>query len=691
MASRLNPVADYIQQASMYIHKRYNIPLDQATVKVKEIIRTSNIKNPKVKYTFKEENGDTIIREDKITTYLGEALAAGEVIVPSLTTYYHPSVRKSIHADFMDYNVKERSRYKKQAFKDKQNNEMDKFMYNDTMQKTKKILNNSLSGAYGSKATSLFNTSAHYTLTSITRCVSSIGNAISESFIAGNRHFKDQESAYNYITAIITNIDKATIDRAMKFYKLKYPTVDDVTNLILNNTKWYWNHPETEHDIREYVSKLDPIELAAVMYINDLWSLKELNPEFVRTMLTKLSRKQSGLTNEIQHFTTLPEGIDILVKIICADDIKGMNLDFDKLAGTPIIDILASTSLYIKEQLAIYKLLFNTFYKTDVLPIDIAYIRDMLRDVIVLSDTDSTCGSYDQWVIWYYNEPKFTSEAISVAAVVMTFNGMLIDHGLKLLAKNMNISEDRVNLLQMKNEYYWSIFVSTNVNKHYFANTLIQEGNVYKEPELELKGVHLIGSSTEQSIIKKVHAMIRDINTTVTSGEKLSIKKYIQMVKDLEQGMLDKINSGDISIYKTDKIKDEGAYTLTKEESPYSHHIMWEEVFADKYGHADNPIYMVITIPTTLNTKKAMMDYVNSIQDEDIKTKWLSFIERYNKKGLGTFRPPLTIVTEKGLPEEFIDAIDKKKVILTSLYSAYMVLETLGIYKKSDELLIETI
>lgn len=689
--TRLNPVADYIKQSSMYIHKRYNIPIEEATTKVKEILSKSNVVNPKVKYNYKEANGDTSVRTDTITTYLSDALKEGEIVVPSLTTYYHPSVRKSIHADFMDYNVGERNKYKKQAFKDKQNGNMDRYTYNNTLQSSKKILNNSLSGSYGSKATVLYNTSAHYTLTSITRCVSSIGNAISESFIAGNRHFKDESSVYNYITAVVTNINKAKIINTMKHYDLKYPTPDDVTNMLLNNSKWYWEQPEVAIDIHKYVSTLEPFELAAVMYINDFWNLKELNQQFVKDLIFRLSRRQVGLSDDIKHFTSLPTGIDILVKIICADDIKGIDLDFEKLQGSPIINVLASTSMYIKEQLAIYDLLFKTFYKTNILPIDIAYIKDMLRDVIVLSDTDSTCGSYDQWVIWYFGEPKFTQEAISIAAVVMTYNGILIDHGLKLLARNMNVSEDRVNLLQMKNEYYWSIFVSTNVNKHYFANTLIQEGNVFKEPDLELKGVHLIGSATEQSIIKRVHSMIKDINTTVTSGEQLSIKKYVDIVKDLERDILNKINNGDITVYKNDKIKDAAAYTLSKDESPYSHHIMWESVFADKYGHTDKPTYMVLNIPTILTTKKSMIDYINNVKDEDIKNKWLYFIEKHNKKSLGTFRPPLTVVTEKGLPIEFIDAIDKKKVILNSLYSAYMVLETLGIYKKNDELLIDII
>ena len=56
----------------------------------------------------------------------------------------------------------------------------------------------------------------------------------------------------------------------------------------------------------------------------------------------------------------------------------------------------------------------------------------MLRDSIVLSDTDSTCGSYDKWVNWYYGEDVFHAESIGIAGAIMTINNQIMDHFIKV-------------------------------------------------------------------------------------------------------------------------------------------------------------------------------------------------------------------------------------------------------------------
>ena len=313
----------------------------------------------------------------------------------------------------------------------------------------------------------------------------------------------------------------------------------------------------------------------------------------------------------------------------------------------------------------------------------------MFRECIVLSDTDSTCGSYDQWVEWYMKKEDFSPVAIPIVGCINTIVSNVVDYGLQELSKNMNVPKENQNVLKMKNEFYWPVFICGNVNKHYFSNTLIQEGNVYNQPDREIKGVHFISSASDQSIAKEVKDMMNDILDSISRNEKISLYKYVKQVANLEREILKRIEQGDIDIFKKDSIKDPKAYKLSKEQSPYFHHLLWKEVFEEKYGETSEPPYMVIKLPVVLDSNKKLEEYLNSIQDEDYKTRLSTCLTKYNKKNLGTFRIPSLIAGSKGIPLELIPCIDKKRIILDNLISAYLVLESIGFYKKNDSILLE--
>ena len=415
--SQIYPVQEYYKQATNYIMKRFNVSYEKASEFIKQEVK-SKAKNPLTTYWYKKDNGDMVKQQDYLTDYIKNSLESGDVIVPSFTTYYHPSKQKSIHAEFMAYNTKRRSKYKKIAFKAKQDGNIASFIYNDVMQKTMKIFNNSLSGAYASKSTVLRNPSAHYTLTSITRCVSSIGNAITESLVAGNKHFKSSDIVYNYITSIITNINMTNVEYCINKYNLHIPTAHEVIDMILYSSKWYWHDVNVEQDILNYLSKLSDNERVAVMYVNDLWHMKKYNDGLMRCMITDLISKRNDITDDPDKMKNFPEDLEILTKLICHEEVKGKNINYNELRGTELGFTLVSTAQNLGEKYNFYSKLYETFLFTDILPPSIAYIKDMFRDCIVLSDTDSTCGSYDKWVEWYFGYPELSDKNIPISGAI---------------------------------------------------------------------------------------------------------------------------------------------------------------------------------------------------------------------------------------------------------------------------------
>jgi len=685
------PTSNYIQQITKYISNRTGKSLEESSKIALEIINSSDKKDPEIEYRFRDNNGDRTMVTNTLTNYLKEVVANKEIITPTFTVLDHPSVKKSIHAEFLDINIKKRKSDKHNAFMYKQAGDKDRFLHYNTLQKVRKIFNNSLSGAYASKSTILYHPAAHSILTSITRSVASIGNSVSESVISGNKHFKDAEVTINYLISIITHVNMVTVDYVVNKYKLYLPTADEVMSMVLYSSRNYWKDLEKEKIIYATICKATPVERAAMLYTNDLHNLKKYNEVFVKDMLMRLSRRvETGSEDNIKDLYGAPEGITNLVHHICMEDVKGLSIEYDKMVGTPLLNILASTAKNIVTELQYYKALFRGLFTTDILPVSIANMKDMLREAIVLSDTDSTCGSYDSWVEWYYGHTRFSQEAVAIAATVMTINTQVIDHNIKVFAKNMNIENQLVELLKMKNEFFWSSFITANVSKHYYANTLIQEGNVFSEAELELKGVHFISSAGNQEVTKKAEEMMKEIHAKLTNSETLDPYEYLTRVADVERDLLSLIKEGNVNIFKTEKIKSFESYkSNVKEKSPYYNHMLWEDVFADKYGSPGEPEYMVLKIPTTLESKRLTLEYIDTIVDPVIKDKLLSALKRFGKETLGIIRVPLAIAGGNGIPPEIINAVDSRRMVTDSLNVMYLILESIGIFKKEDLLISE--
>lgn len=681
------PVNEYVKQMETYLQKKYHLSKEESKIKLKEILKQHDIKIPEARFYFKLPNGDMVEKKDKLTNYIKESIDDKEIIVPSFTTYYPPEKQKSIHSEFMAYNTKRRSLHKKAAFKAKQDGDMDKFITNDVLQKTMKIFNNSLSGAYASKSTVLRNPSAHYTLTSMTRCVSSIGNALTESVVYGNKHFKDKETTLNYITTVITNIRRVDVDYCIKKYKLHIPTPEEVFEMVFNSSKWYWRDEASEQDILNYIKCLDDIDRVALMYTNDMWHLKQYNEKLIRILFNLTLKKCDDITGDTSINKSIPETLEILVKLICYEELKGKNINYDELKDTDLGKLLASTATNVLKVFRTFSRLFKTFFFTNIMPPTIAYIKDMFRECIVLSDTDSTCGTYGKWVEWYLGKISFKDDAIPIAGIMVTIVSQCVDHGLKILSKNMNLPDERMEILKMKNEFIWPVFIVTNKNKHYFANVAVQEGNVFKEHDLELKGVHLIASAADQVISKKVHNMIKEINSTLCKNEKISVTHYVEYVKSLEKEIIDRINQKDITIFKKDSIKEAKAYKQEVKLSPYLNHLLWEDIFKEKYGEVGNPPYVTVKVPTTLDSLKKMQEWLLTIEDESMRQKFEEFMAKYDKKYFGTFRIPYTIASSNGIPEEILNIVDKKRIVIDNLNSAYLVLESIGYYKKNNEII----
>lgn len=684
------PVQQYLEQVAIYISKKTGKSIEESATITKQMLKKKNIKNPIVTFNHRQDNGDVIVETTTLTNYIEDNINNNYLVVPSFTAYEDKNKDKSLHATFLEKNIKLRSINKKLAFSYKQEgNKVLAERYN-TLQKSMKIKNNSLSGAYASISTILYNPSAHYSLTSTTRTATSIANALTESIVAGNKHYRNPDLVFNYITAVLCIVDINNIKYLVDKYNIHLPTPIELMDSILRSTRLYWNNPIAEEKLFKYIERLTTLERAAVLYTNDLYHLRQYNDNLVKDMIMSLSMKCKDLTTEpLEVLNHSEEFVLNLVHHICMSEIKGMKVNYKEMVGTEKLNILGSTALNVNLTLEKYKDMLQILFRNDVMPISISRLRDMTRVCTVLSDTDSTTSSYSIWVESLLGRDEVSDKATAISCAVMTINSQVLEHKLRQYSANMNVPVELRNIISYKGEFFWTIFCNTPVAKHYHASTAVQEGNVFAEADIEIKGVQMINSNAPMFVQKTTQDTIRDIHNTVNNNEKLDLNKYLKIGADMERELISKLSKGDIEILKTAKVKEAAGYKLGPDRSPYIHYIFWEEVLERKYGQIDKPPYTAVKIPSMLDSKKKMNDFIETIKDVDLADRLKAFLFKYNKDNIGTFLLPLIYVGENGIPEELIPAIDINRVIFDAMGAYYMVLSTIGFSVKEDMKLVD--
>ena len=692
----ISPISQYIDQTSFYLSRMTGRPVDEFKEKLKEKISTKTLpgmRDPVVHHFERDDNGDRYEKYQPLSRYIRSAVSENLILVPTGTCYLNPNQKKSHLASFIDINKRRRSKAKKEAQAAKARKQNDLFIIKNNEQTNMKLFNNSMSGAFATLGSILHNPTGHNTLTSVTRTVSSIGNALNEKIISGNRHYHNPEVTLNNLICIAESIDAEEIKTVMDQYGLYYPTVSDVMETIHYSSDLYWRDKKAMANVRTFVEKLSAIERAAVVYSSDLYHLRKYNEEFIRVFLDQLSRRMPAtpIENPIDVIYSVDEQFINVAHIICMGITKGKGKDYEGKFTQEELYILANTCKNIEHTILMYKDLISAFFLTRVLPASTASIPNMVRRAVVLSDTDSTMFAIDEYVIWRFGKLLFDEPSYALSASVMLLSTQCISHSLALLSANMGVSKEKMFVLSMKPEFAFGPFAQTSVAKHYFTCTLVKEGNVYEDPEMEIKGVYLKNSAAPKAIIDEAQAKMEAILQSVMQGETISMREMLNWVSGIERRITNGLYSGDLTLYKQSKIKTPEAYSLPENQSPYAYHIFWEEVFAPKYGKIEPPPYSVIKIPTKLDNPTKFADWVNTLRDKDLQARIVQWAKKNNKTTLPTIYLSVPYISAFGIPEEIIPIINVKKIVLDLTITHRMMLETIGYYPKTGWLINELV
>lgn len=688
----LNPVKGYLEQITNFIKVKKNCSEEEAKEIAKNFLK-DNFKDKTIKYFERGENGDRSVKNTSLLGYINGNIATGNILAPTFTSYLSTKTKKSILSEFITVNVKVRGIAKKESQKAEAEGNKDLAESKNNEQDNKKRYNNALSGLFGLSSCILHNPTAHSTLTSVTRTITSLTNACNERLVAGNRYLPRGSDVLRSIVYESTYIDQAKVKHAIEKYNLHIPSVDEVVNLLKRSSDLYFiNDIYYKTHIESFLKGLSPYQLAGIAYTGDMYHQRLHNDAFIRNFFEELTTPvEPDGTNldDIGIIYSVPEAILYFVHAIFSSRLRGAGKDYAKMNENGMAKAVYLTGKNVERVMMKYKDFFNAFFMTDIVPINSHRLRNMRRRVVVLSDTDSSAFTMDEWVIWARGQFEISDKSVSLAGAITYIVGGNIVNQLAILSKSMNIDESLLNTLAMKNEFLWSLHVPAEVSKHYYAYTTIQEGNVYREPKVEIKGVHLKNSAVPVSVIQRGEALMTHILDTLHNNKKLKLVDVVREVTDIENMIIDSVTSGEAVYLKKAKIKDHTAYAQGPDKSPYQRHTLWLDVFQPTYGQIQDPPYDVVKFPTIVQNKTALKNWLESIEDIELRGRLDSWLVKHNKNTLPTLYLNEQYVQGARIPKEIASVINIRQIVFDTTLQLRVILETLGILLNSDLLVKE--
>jgi len=671
----------------------------------------------KITYAERGDNGDRELKEGPLSWFLTTSVKEQDIIAPTFTTYLHPKKKKSLFAIYIALGKKRRNKAKHEMFTAEMARD-DALKVNDTVTATaqdrlyafKKVeqvyakqKNNSLSGGHNSTSTTLINKTAHSTLTSICRATSGYGNANNEKFLAGNRHYWSPMIATNNIVSIVRHTDYKQLQAVIEKYQMYLPTAQDVIDVIDYSAKHYWGphwkSTATHTRLMEIAARLTPLQRAAFVYTGDLYHIRQYNSDFVRTLVMGLSKRVDvEHPNPQEVFKRCFDDQRNLAIVICSHVTKG--IDPDKLKDHPHpYAVTASTIENIYTTLEEYEDFIKTFFVTENMPASMAYFPESIRHTALMSDTDSTIFTAQEWVDWAFGRIGFSDEENNLSSAMIYMASASITHVLARMSANMGVDTSMIHQIAMKNEYKFDIFVPTNEAKHYFALISSQEGKVYNKLKEEIKGVHLKNSNVNKYIMGVAKKTMIESMETIMRGEMIDLKAYLKQFADIERSIKESIEKGSHDFFRFGRVNQLSSYKRKEDKekgwiepehdwmarTPYRFYLLWKEVFAPFYGDVPEPPYTCLKLSSNLDTMGKTKEWLASIENRELADRLTEWMKKYKKSYLGMVMLPEQIVAMRGIPPELLKVVDIRNMIVESTAVFYKLSEAYGVYMLNDK------
>lgn len=681
----LNPVEGYFNDGARYLQLHTGQPFEVCREAVKRYTNPKSgslpLKDPDALVLTKDRHGDRHPESISFMRFIGRVEKNNLRLSPSMAAYVGEEVCQSRHALFMEEGVRERNKIKAGMKAAEQAEDWETAAVKDGEQKYKKTNNNSHSGASASKATMLFYKSTHSTLTSTCRTATSYGNSANEKFLAGNRHYYNSEITKANLVSLLNTVDVARVEATCEAYGLTYPSVEETMAMVLYSTRNYWESPNHEARIERMIANMTPAQRATVVYTADLYHLHAYNNDVIQTFLTSLTKVgDPAQAPDDETFAAYDGDVTILAYFLCYEKVQGRSEGALKEEDPETWAQVKATGRCILETLHAYRELIQTFFLANTMPPSIHAFPSAYRRAAIVSDTDSTMFTMLYWVEKVYGYVSYEPQARRLVFAIIFLVSELMIHILAKQSRQMGVADNKLRLLQMKNEFYFATLAMTTRSKHYFASQDAKEGVMYAKAKMEIKGVGLRDSKVPPEVNQRAKTLMTHIVDTVKQGETLEMATILTDIANMERDIIRSIKEGEPYYMTVGQIKAKNSYKNAEEAPAYQQYLLWRDVFAPTFGESGKPPYSVVKVSLLANNRTRLREWMENMSDAAMANRLNHWLTERKRQNLTTLMIPSTVVETMGIPDDIIQGVDTRKIIFNTMSVFYLILESLGIF-----------
>lgn len=686
----INPMKNYVDVASFYLGK---LSGDDPAITREWLMTQINNKNekvlaqmPQIKFLLREDDEDRRVEYTTLDKYIGHIINTDRIMAPTGTVYKQPKEQLSLFTPYINTNRNMRKVFKMKMLDAKRVGDSDDADFNNEQQSNVKIDVNTLSGTALTPSTIVHTASVHPSLTSTGRVGTSIANAVNEKLIRGNRHYENPHTVLDNITVMAYKADRFRIGQCVLDWGLKVPTPSDIIDMIRESSSNYWRNKKWMRKFYDFLTTCDESERCNIMYNGSLWDIIQHNPEFARVFIDDLSEPatESLPVEQAEKIINSTYGdLRILGIYLCFEHTKGKSLEKCRDEDHYTYGLVAATIAKIEANLIKYEPILLAFFKLDVLPGNIFNIKSMYRKAVVTSDTDSTNFTCQEVCKFMTGDYGITDKDRKVTFLITYLSSMMVCQAFGLVSTNMGVKEENIRELSMKNEYYIPIHCLTPSAKNYIMVQGGQEGNMLPEVELVTKGVELRSSKIPEAVLKRFDTYKRDVFLTLERGGSLNVADVVSLPATIEHKMLESLTQGNTEYLFNIYIKNADAYSREEDAAQWKYHLMYEAIFAPKYGHVTDIPYTAFTVKIDLGTKTKLTKWLNNLDDAEMRQRALDHFEANPLTGINAMTFPSSLFFGKKLPAEIIDVIMVKPLVMMVMGPWYLLFESFGIYLKN--------
>lgn len=668
-------LAEYRATMVRHVMRKFGISEDEAMQRITEIMK-KRYKPVTAVVVETLTDGDPKLLAVDLVDYLNRH--SDDLVSPSGSFYCQHEKKTGATIQMIQAKLKQRKVAKKAMLRCKAIGDTVNELIHYYEQTLLKIGVNSLPGNYGSKYSIFYDKGNYNAITSAGRALIGYANTCIEHVLGGNFGWFSFEQLLNHITIHLPHVHPERVEKTLANHRMRRVTKDELFEFYKEELQIYHRYKNFDA-IREEIDRLNDTEVQYFWYYQNLRHVLMGNDEVFRPWIEAMfDLKNVPIKDDVdpEDLFKLDGALVTMINVAYDKDVSSGNPEiqvYDLPKKMPEkAKLFVNIANYVSKKLDEFKDVLDTFIFTDLCVPDVLNRKAMIRNSSVVSDTDSVIFTVKDWVDWYTHDIyKIYPGTYHIACLMIYWIQLAVAHALELYSIAHGARGSHVKDMAMKNEFLYPTMIEADIKKTYAGVITVQEGVILPKPTDDIKGVQLKGSTMVKDATEFANKFIVQDLLLGSLNQKISGHDLLQKVMAFEQQIYRDIMEGKTKWCEPLAIKNKDDYATPLSQN-YFYYMVWEEVFADKYGTflVPNKTYAVpIDEPTP--------EYFELIRKTSpvIAKKFEAFILKYGKA-------PSKVLINPNLnhiPEELIPLVKTRDIIADNVNPCRLILRQLGI------------